>query len=308
MPLDRRAKRLLDMLSVSAAPVPRTTLSRREGFAKLMQMGARTSPVAVTEDFQIDGPETPMRLRLYDRRADRKAPAPALVFLHGGGLVAGSIDTHDAICRGIAQGFDGKVISVAYRLAPEWPFPAALDDAAHAVRWASTAGAQLGIDPGRVAVGGESAGAMLAALIANGHARGVPAMKALLMLCPVIDLAGDYPSRREFAAGFLIDRTTLERDIADCLGEGRPATLLPSPLRHGIAARTPPAVIVSAECDPFRDEAQLYAEMLEDAGVTVRHTVHAGMVHSFYGLGAFLPQALPALKDAGQVLNEFLGA
>ena len=308
MPLDPRAKRLLDMLAMSSPAAALTTQSRRDGFAKLMQMGARPQAVAHVEDIEIKGPECPLKLRLYDPVPDRAEPAPALVFLHGGGLVAGSIETHDAICRDLANALAAPVFSVGYRLAPEWRFPASLVDASFALDWVAREAAALDIDPARIAIGGESAGGMLAALIANGHLSVKSSAKALLLLCPVIDLAGDFPSRSKFATGYLIDKATLAHDIADCLGEDQPASLLPSPLRHGSAARTPPTVIVSAECDPFRDEALLYAQMLEDEAVPVRHMCHAGMVHSFYGLGALLPQARPALEQAASALGEFLRA
>ena len=120
MPLDPRAKRLLDMLAMSSPAAALSTQSRRDGFAKLMQMGARPQAVAHVEYIEIKGPECPLKLRLYDLVPDRAEPAPALVFLHGGGLVAGSIETHDAICRDLANALAAPVFSVSYRLAPEW--------------------------------------------------------------------------------------------------------------------------------------------------------------------------------------------
>ena len=306
MPLDPRAKRLIDMLAMSAPVSPITTAARREGFAKLMAMGAKSPAIARSEDIHIPGPGGPLRLRMYDPVSDRQVPAPALVFFHGGGLVAGSIETHDAICRNLAIAMNAMVVSVDYRLAPEARFPAALDDAAFAVNWLGEHGTGLKIDTARIAIGGESAGALLSALIAGGVRPLTVKIRAQLLLCPVIDLGGDFPSRREFAQGFMIDTATVDHDIADCLGPGQTVSALPSPLRDGSPGGVPPTIIVAAECDPFRDEAAAYAAHIGNAGVPVRHVCHPGMVHSFYGLSALLPQAAPALREAGEALAVLL--
>lgn len=306
MTLDPRAKRLLDMLSLSGAAADHSAAARRDGFAKLMQMGSKPAAIARLRDVDIDGPGGLLRIRLYDAEETRSGDAAALVFFHGGGLVAGSIDTHDGICRSLALSSGAIVISVDYRLAPEHRFPASLIDAAFAVDRIAAEASALGIDPARMSVGGESAGALLAALICSGHHPVKAKLKAQLLLCPVIDLAGEFASRQEFAKGYLIDAATLKRDIAHCLGEGAAASALPSPLRHGSPQLSPPTVIVSAGCDPFRDEAAHYAVLLSQAGVQVRHTCHSGMLHSFYGLPALLPQAIPALRAAGEQLAELL--
>jgi acetyl esterase len=269
-------------------------------------MGSKPVQIARVRDVDLAGPGGSIPVRFYDAQETRSSAAPALVFFHGGGLVAGSIETHDGICRSLALSSGAIVMSVDYRLAPEHRFPACLVDAAFAVDWAATEASSLGIDPARIAIGGESAGALLAALVSNGHRPVVAKIKAQLLLCPVIDLAGVFESRREFAKGYLIDAETLARDIAHCMGEGAPASALPSPLRHGSPGLSPPTLIVSAECDPFRDEAAHYAAVLEQSGVQVRHTRHPGMLHSFYGLPALLPQATPALRAAGEQLAELL--
>lgn len=307
MTLDPRARRLLDMLALSAPPAGQrlSPAARREGFARLMEMGSRPLGIAGTEDVVMPGPDVP--IRIYDPGVSRGGPAAALVFFHGGGLVAGSILTHDGICRRLAMTGGFKVFSVGYRLAPEHPFPSALEDAARAVEWVAAGAARFGIDGSRLAVGGDSAGALLATLLCNGHPAVTVALRAQLLLCPVIDLAGNFPSRIKMAEGFLVTRAMITRDIEDCLGADRDAADLPSPLRHGNAARAPATVIVSAACDPFRDEAAAYAALLRESGVPVWHRCHAGMVHSFYGLSAFLPQADPALAEAATMLAQRLG-
>ena len=307
MPIEPRAKRILDMMALQAGSTRDMTVAlRREGFAKLMQMGARALPIAWVEDGTIPTPHGALPLRSYDTVAERDGPAPALVFFHGGGLVAGSIDTHDTICRHLAQSSGLKIISVGYRLAPEAPYPAALEDTMLAVDHLWTHASDFGIDRSRLAVGAESAGCLLATAIAQGLRAVSARFRAQLLLCPVIDLSGSYPSRADYGSGYLIDASTVAHDIAQVFPNLAPGVLLPSPLRFGTVAAAPPTIIVSAECDPFRDEAQLYAEMLEDAGVQVWHRMHPGMVHSFYGLPALLPQAAPALADAGLQLKTLL--
>ena len=310
MTLDPRARRLLDMLVLSApaTSVRLTTQQRREGFAKLMQMAARPVAIARTQDLTIPGPGGPLALRLYDPRSPGTKPAPALVFFHGGGLVAGDLDTHDGVCRHLANASGTIVIAADYRLAPEARFPAGLIDAAFAVDWVAHEAPGLGIDASKLALGGESAGALLAALIACGHQPTTARPKAQLLLCPVIDLAGDFPSREQYGKGYLIDRDTVERDIEDCLAVGQSVPELPSPLRLVTIGQPPPAIVDIAECDPFRDEAEAYVARLREAGIAVERTLNDGMPHAFHGLSALLPQADPALQAVGYKLAKLLSA
>lgn len=309
MTLDPRAKRLLDMMKLStpANSAQLTTRARREGFAKLMALGGKPVPIAFTQDIVIQDPDASITLRLYRAHDANGALQPAVIFFHGGGLVAGSIDTHDGICRRLANASGATVLSVDYRLAPEARFPASLRDAAAAVDWISANAGKLNIDSTRIAIAGESAGALLATLCCNGYQPISIVPKVQLLLCPVIDLAATFPSRLEFGEGYLIDHSTLLRDIEDCLGSGARAKDLPTPLRNGDLARSPETVIVSAECDPFRDEASHYETILQDRGIPVWHMYHPGMVHTFYGLPALLPQADVALEEAGRRLAAVLG-
>jgi acetyl esterase len=304
MVLDPRAKRLLDMLSLSriAQSNALTIDERRSGFSQLMQMGARPPAKAEIRDIVANGR---LHLRIY-RTTTNVRPA-ALVFFHGGGLVAGSIETHDGTCRALARHSEITVISVGYRLAPEHKFPASLDDARFAIDWIAGHSDDLDIDATRLAIGGDSAGALLAALICSDQQLVTAEIRAQLLLCPVIDLVGELPSRRKFATGYLIDASTVEQDIRHCLAEDVSPASLPSPLRSVMKCLPPPTIIVAAEYDPFRDEAASYSTLLQEAGVPVRYNCYAGMVHSFYGLPAFLPQADAALAEAGQILAEFLG-
>jgi acetyl esterase len=308
MTLDPRARRLLDMMALSgtAAPASHSVAARREGFAKLMAMGSKSVAIGNVEDLCLARPGGDLSLRIYRAGTDHNTLPPALVFFHGGGLVAGGLDTHDSMCRSLANSSGAVVISADYRLAPEHKFPAALDDASFAVDWIAHESKSLGLDSDRIAIGGESAGALLASLIASGYQKVAARIKAMLLLCPVIDLTGNSPSRAEFARGFLIDAATVQRDIEDCLEAGMRALDLPSPLRCGDVSHSPPTIIISAEYDPFRDEARLYADQLIEAGVPVQYTCHPGMIHSFFSLNAILPQAEPALLTAGKQLKALL--
>jgi acetyl esterase len=308
MTLDPRAKRLLGMMALSPPPVGErlTTQARRDSFAKLMDLGSKTIPIARSTDLIIPSGDGPMPVRVYDPQADKEVAAPTLIFFHGGGLVAGSIDTHDSICRRLANASGIIVLSVGYRLAPEARFPSGLSDAGHAIDWIKENASRFNINPQRIAIGGESAGALLATLCCNGHHPVSLTPRAQLLLCPVIDLAADFPSRTAYGEGYLIDRTTIARDIEDCVGPGASADELPSPLRHGKTGKSPATIMISAGYDPFRDEAFHYETHLRNAGVPVWHRHYPRMVHSFYGLPALLPQAEAALEEAGAKLAALL--
>lgn len=310
MTLDPRAKRLLDILALSApSDGPRQSAAeRRESFAKLIQTAARPVAIVRSIDRIIAAPGRDIPIRIYDDVAKRESLAGGLVFFHGGGLVAGSIETHDGICRRLAKAAGVIVVSVGYRLAPEARFPAALEDAAFIVKWVSEWPAETGIDPARLAIGGDSAGAMLAVLIADEARQIGLSFKAQLLLCPVLDLIGEMQSRKDFAKGFLIGSETVQRDIEDCLGPDA-GTSDPrfSPLRNANLKAMPQSIIHTAEYDAFRDEGEAFAWRLAAAGVDAKLTRHAGMLHSFYGLPGLFPQADTALEAAGAELARILG-
>ena len=272
-----------DWTSVSAA-------TRRQGFAALMRMARTVPTIAIVEDVTVAGAEAPLPARFYAPTAD---VGPGLVFFHGGGLVAGDLDTHDGLCRILAAGSGCRVVSVAYRLAPEHAFPAAADDAVAAAADVVGHAARFGIDPARVAVGGDSAGGTLATLAAAALG---PRVALQLLLCPVLDMMPGTGSRRDYGQGYLLDAAMMERDLADYAPVGHdPADARLSPLRITDLAGMPRALIHTAECDPLRDEGALYADRLAAAGVAVSHRCHAGMIHHFYGLTGLIPAARTAL-------------
>jgi len=302
MPLDPRAKRLLAMMA-AAAPAERrrpTTSERRQSLAKLMQF-ARSDVAGLTaNDGTLPGPGGDIAYRLYAPRHDR-APVPGFVFFHGGGMVAGSIETHDQVAAALADVTGCRLISVDYRLAPEHKFPAAVEDAIAATDFIARNAAAFGIDAERLVVGGDSAGATLAAVVCQHALRHGPAIVAQCLICPVLDFEDTSPSREAFADNHLIDRLTIEADLADYLPEGAdPADIRISPLRALHVAGLPTAIIHTAEFDPVRDEGNAYARKLLAAGVTVEHICHDGMIHNFHAMSAVLPQARLILSQIGE--------
>ena len=257
MPLDRRAERLLAMLAAAGAAAGDDAGARRRrpgGAADIAeQLPAET---VAGRDLALPGATGPIPPRTL--RAAR-ADAPGLVFFHGGGWVAGDLDTHDGLCRRLASAAGTRVIAVDYRLAPEHPFPAALTtpggDAGRA------APRRSGFDPARLGVGGDSAGGGLAAAVAQACATGGPSLALQLLICPILDV-GERESRRARLRRRLFRRAApLARDLARLL-PARPTSPTPrlSPLRARSFAGLPPALIHTAEFDPFRDEGEAYAD------------------------------------------------
>jgi len=248
MPLDPRAKRFLDMTAVmSGAGEARPPIAeRRLALAKLMQFARadRVSGPGSDGNFALADREIPYRL--YAPSGATGAVLPGIVFFHGGGMVAGSVATHDLICRALAEESGCRLVSVGYRLAPEHGFPAAIDDAIAGIRETARHAASLGIDASKLAVCGDSAGATLTAIGCQTLRDDLPiAMQCLI--CPVLDFGATWPSRREFARGYLIDETTLAADLADYLpSDVNPADPRVSPLRAADLNRLPPATIHTA--------------------------------------------------------------
>lgn len=303
MPLDARVRRFLGTLSVGAArnAGDLTVEERRATFERLMSLGAEPPAIGEVEERLIPGPAGPLRLRRYSPAGGDVGLLPGLIFFHGGGLVAGSLETHDGICRALTAASGSRVVSVDYRLAPEARFPAALEDASAATRWVIRHAEHLGLDPRRIGVAGDSAGGTLAAAVCQGlAAAGEGGIALQVLLCPILDYQAQTASRREFAAGFLLDEGTLQHDLRHYLeASADPSDPRINPLKAPSLAGLPPACLHTAECDPLRDEGRLYAERLESAGVPVRYRCHPGMIHLFYGLGAVIPGVAEAYRWIG---------
>lgn len=309
MPLDPRAQRFLERLA-AASPQNALTLTvgaRRAALAQLLAMSAVSVPVAGVENRSLPGPAGPIPLRVYTPLAAAAAPAPGLMYFHGGGFVCGSLDTHDGIARALANACGARVISIGYRLAPEHPFPAAIEDGCAAARWVAQRASELDLDPSRLAVGGDSAGATLATVVCQMTTDSVR-WALQVLLCPIMDYLAPTASRAELASGYFLDQATLEHDLKHYLGPGTdPADPRVSPLRARELSHLPPTCIHTAEFDPLRDEGREYAQRLERSGVRTLYRCHSGMIHLFYGMGALIPYATRGFELIGADARALLG-
>lgn len=239
--------------------------------------------------------------RLY-RPAAVEGALPVLLYFHGGGYVVGSLDSHDGICQGLAERSDCLVLSVAYRLAPEWKFPTALEDAQDAWRWLASQAAALGGDPERLALAGDSVGGSLATLVAQ-SAGAQPRLQVLIY--PVTDASRGYPSIDRYAEGFLLEKDTLEW-FYSLYARGPEDRLAPgfSPLLAALDPGQAPVLIVLAQCDPLFDQGQAYAAALCETGVSVQVREYAGMTHDFLRMDALVDEAGEALDTIAEALRE----
>lgn len=243
---------------------------------------------AAIRDFTIPGPETPLRTRHY--RPAVEGAAPMLVFFHGGGFVVGDIESHDGLCRMICRDAAVHVLSVDYRLAPEHKAPAAAHDCFAAYRWALGHAAELGADPSRIGVGGDSAGGNLAALVALlSRDEGIPQPVLQVLMYPVIDLSEETQSRKLFSDGFFLSKRDREWFTELYLGgtDIAPDEAWVSPLKTADLSGLAPALVLTAGFDPLRDEGNEYAAALRSAGVTVDHRQFDALTHGFASIAAF---------------------
>jgi acetyl esterase/lipase len=258
-------------------------------------------PLARVEDFELPGGDgAPLRARLY---ADGRDARPALLYLHGGGFVIGSLETHDSLCRQLACRSGGAVVALDYRLAPEHPFPAAFDDAWAAMRALASDPRRYGIAGRPIAVGGDSAGGTLAAACAL-HARDLGLPLALqLLITPGTAAHADSPSHRLFGQGFLLDAATIDWFFDHTIPRGHRSDWRFAPLEaevDGVA----PACVVLAECDPLVDEGIAYADKLRAAGVAVDLELYRGVTHDFIKMGRALREAALAQDAAAAALRK----
>lgn len=292
-------------LATRAAGLPRfETLAPVEARELLRRLRAKAAaapqPVGAVRDLACPGPAQgePVPLRVYRPVADGTA-LPALVYCHGGGFVVGNLDTHDAICRALAMAAGIVVVSVDYRLAPEHRFPAGLDDARAALRFVAREAAALGVDPRRLAVGGDSAGANLAAVLAlEARDGGAPGLRMQLLACPVLDLSLTHASHRLDMDGLMVNGPTMRWFRDHYLGpDGNPADWRVSPLAAAGLEGVAPCHLVTAGIDPLCDEALAYAARLAAAGVRLVHEYYPGQMHGFVTGGLTLPTGQRALAS-----------
>lgn len=290
MPVHPEYQALLDMMAVMAADAPplsqTTPEMSRQAYAGLAAVAGPGPQVVSVSDRTIEGQTGSIPVRVY-RPVEGDTLTGAVVFFHGGGFVIGDLDTHDAVCRELCVGTGCTVIAVDYRLAPEHRFPAAVEDCWDVTRWVADHGDAWCIDPRRLVLAGDSAGGNLAAvvaLLARDH--GGPTLALQVLVYPAVDGAdGGWPSRIDNAEGYLLTAAQMDWFVDHYV----PSVALRSdwrvaPLRAASHAGLAPALVITAEFDPLRDEGAAYARALATAGVPVTHTLYEGAIHVFFQL------------------------
>jgi acetyl esterase len=311
MSLDPQVKAFLDQ--ISAIPRPKIwempLALGRQSFAAMMNMvGPKDVPAGKVQNIVIPGPAGDMRARIYSPVATGGAALPALVYFHGGGFVVGDLDTHDGLCRLIAHEGGFIVVALDYRRAPENKWPAPLDDAFAATRWIFANAPSLGIDAGRIAIGGDSSGGHLAACVTQAvKAHGGISIAFQLLLFPATEFTTDTGSMNRFAVGYFLDKQTIEWCYSQVLPPGtNRASAKVSPLNAKNLSGLPPAFIMLGGYDPLHDEGLAYAEKLKAAGVAVTIADYGDMVHCFIYLQTVLPQAHEAVARAAAAVAKAL--
>jgi acetyl esterase len=301
MPVDTSIQALLSMLeSMQRPPLASGTPEEARAAFRMLTVDLRPPTAALrvgaTEDLEVDGAAGSLPARVY-RPEGAAGELPTILFLHGGGFVIGDVDTHDNQCRLLCRETEAVVLSVGYRLAPEHPFPAAVEDSIAALRWTLAHVAELGGDAGRVAVAGDSAGGNLAAVSARLARDEGLALAAQLLIYPGTDFAGGYPSEAENAEGFFLTAADVAWFAEKYAGDADVTDPRLSPLRAEDLSGLAPAIVVTAEFDPLRDQGEAYAEALEAAGVSVIRRRYGGLIHGFFDLGALSPAAAAATHE-----------
>lgn len=302
MALDRQCRLVVEQLAASGyKPVEQMTPQearalRAQNARTLAELAGPVEPVAEVRDYSVPGPAQPIPVRVYRPTPD--VDGPLLVYFHGGGWVLGTLDTMDRPCRTLANITGCIVASVDYRLAPEHKFPAAVEDA--------YAAAEHFANGRPIAVGGDSAGATLAAAVTlMARDRGKPTLEFQLLVYPVTDFDDDQPSMHDYAESHLLSRKGIEwfwgHYLANAEDGRHPyASPMNAPSLEGL----PPAMIITAGCDPLRDQGEAYAVRLRDAGVPVVLKRYDGAIHGFFHMGAIIDAGRHALADAGAALRQ----
>jgi acetyl esterase len=309
MPLDPAARVVIEALTQVFPDVGVKVFDAVEArrlIASLPMPAVEPVPVGTVEDRSIPGapggPEIPVRIYWPHAGGNR---LPLVVYFHGGGWVIGGLDSHDPLCRALANEVGAVVLSVDYRLAPEHRFPAAAEDAYAATAWVHAHAAELGAAPSRLVVAGDSAGGNLAAVVPlMARDRGGPPLHMQVLVYPVIDCARDTASYRDNAEGYFLTAAHMRWYWEQYLGAADGTHPYASPLRARDLSGLPPAYVVTAEFDPLRDEGEAYAQRLRDAGVPVTLRRYDGMFHGFFSLADLLPAARAANAEVFTALRD----
>lgn len=306
MPLHPQATQLVELAAGMPALETMDINEIRAAMGAMIELSGERTELAEVSDAAIALPTGEVPVRVY-RPSPHGVPA-ATAFFHGGGWVSGDLDSHDRVCRDIAAGSGAAVIAVHYRRAPEHPYPAALDDALGVVRRLLTDGAGLGVDPDRIAVTGESAGGNLAAVACQQLRHVGSGIKHQALIFPVTDCAGVglTDSYRQFAEGHFLTLQDMRFFVRSYVGAADPADPRLSPLRASDFTGLPAASIVTAECDPLRDEGEAYGARLAEAGVKAEVRRYAGQVHPFIVFASLVDDARDARRWIAGRLGEAL--
>ena len=305
MPLDPEAKMLLEQMTTVVRPFDELSVEEaRAAIATLSAAAGEGEAVARVENRTVPGPRGEIPVRVYT--PEGRAPFPVLVYFHGGGWVIGNLETHDGVCRHLANAAGAVVASVDYRLAPEHPFPASGEDAYAATRWVAANAGAIGGDARRIAVGGDSAGGNLAAVVSlMARDRGGPPLVFQLLVYPVTDTpSANTASYRENAEGYFLTAKMMHWFWNHYCGKN-PDLSDPylCPLRARELKRLPPALVITAEFDPLRDEGEAYAARLRETGNQADLKRYSGMIHGFFGMGPLLTKAREATNEAASALR-----
>src|SRR5271154_6481835 len=310
--LHPQARALLDFIEQRGVP-PTHTLSPKDARDFYRERRFATQPPAAqvgkVQDLQADGPNGPIPLRLYRPFGSSDASIiPVLVYYHGGGFVIGDLDTHDTLCREVANLADCAVVAVDYRMGPEHRFPAAVIDCIAATRWVREHAAELQLDAARLAVGGDSAGGNLAAVVCiDARDQGDLPIRFQLLIYPATDMRRTAPSHAENGRGYLLTDQTMDYFTGHYIAD--PAQLIDwrvSPLLHPDLSKLPPALVLTAGFDPLRDEGEAYAERLTAAGNHAGYVHFPRQIHGFVTMGKVIDEANTAVALCAAELKRIL--
>ncbi len=309
--LDPQAKALLDLMVERGVP-PTHTLNPQDARRFYLDRRGVTQPaprdVAEVQQLSASGPHGAIPLRLY-RPANAALGSPTLVYYHGGGWTMGDLDTHDVLCRQLADESGFVVVAVDYRMGPEHRFPAAVDDVLAATRWLQAQADTLGLDATRFAVGGDSAGGNLAAVVAlawRDAGEAVP-LKFQLLIYPATDMRLTAPSHTSNGQGYLLTADTIRYFRGHYLSPEQYADWRASPLLHADLSGLPPALVITAGFDPLRDEGRQYADALSAAGSPAQYVCFERQIHGFITMGGLLDEAHTAVGLCAAALRRSLG-
>lgn len=309
MPLDRHARRFLEMLAAAGEARGRYehVQERRLALTNLADLVDPPGTIAVggVRDHLLPVDTGRITLRIYSPLGQPARELPGILFFHGGGWVAGDLETHDGLCRRLCNETGCRLIAVDYRLAPEHPFPYGLSDAVTALNYVNRNPKIFGIDRERLGVAGDSAGGTLAAVLCRiARDAGGPPIAFQLLICPILDVHGETAARRELADGYFLDSETLRRDVELYVPQGvETSDVRLSPLCAEEFTGLPPAFIHTGQFDPFGDEGEQYAQRLGGFGVPVHGRAHPGMIHYFYCMPRMIPYAWEAIHIIGNEIR-----